>query len=64
VSGDKLLGFTLKQDKQSPAPSVVYLPGCGQVVRTIPTWKAPEGVFPKGIFLVCHCYMEENVSSL
>lgn len=47
-SGNQLLGFTRKSEKQSQAPSILYLPGCGQVVRTIQTWKAPEDVLPKG----------------
>ena len=37
-----------KPTSPSSGAGTVYLPGCGQVVRTLPNWKAPEGVLHKG----------------
>ncbi|WAR13926.1 VWA8-like protein [Mya arenaria] len=45
---DSLLGrVTGKSGAPSPSPSSLYLPGCAQLVRTLPNWKAPEGVLSK-----------------
>ncbi|KAH3874340.1 hypothetical protein DPMN_037582, partial [Dreissena polymorpha] len=47
---DSLLPSVLKGNKPgtpSASPSIVYLPQCGQVVRAMPNWKAPEDVVPK-----------------
>ncbi|XP_052760098.1 von Willebrand factor A domain-containing protein 8-like [Mya arenaria] len=45
---DSLLGrVTGKSGAPSPSPSSVYLPGCAQLVRTLPNWKAPEGILSK-----------------
>ncbi|KAL4221611.1 von Willebrand factor A domain-containing protein 8 [Mactra antiquata] len=47
-TAETLLGLKSKKSSQSSqTPSTLYLPGCGQVVRTIPTWKAPEGILAK-----------------
>jgi len=44
---DSLFGRASKPTNQSSLPSTTYLPGCGQVVRTLPPWRSPEEVLPK-----------------
>ena len=47
---DQLIGNIVggKSTSQSQVSSSVYLPECGQVVRTLPTWKVPDGVIARG----------------
>ena len=52
TTSDPMFGMMgSKPTNQSPVPGIVYLPGCGQIVRTLPNWKAPEGVLSKGIYI-------------
>ena len=46
---DQMIGNLVgKSTNRSLASTSVYLPDCGQVVRTLPTWKVPEGVIARG----------------
>ena len=47
-SSEPLFGVVSKSNVASPSQAVVYLTNCGQVVRTLPSWKAPDDVIPQG----------------